>query len=98
MKTMVIGADQLGNIPKVLQSHGFKLVSHVTGRERIAQRATQHLPRGLDLVVLLTDFLGHNVMKAYRQAAIEAGVRVVACRRSVSAIEQALGLSHSSKP
>jgi hypothetical protein len=39
---------------------------------------------------LMTDFLGHNVMKAFRQAAQRSGVRVLACRRSVCALKQAL--------
>jgi hypothetical protein len=42
------------------------------------------------VVILLTDFLGHNVMKAFRQAAQKSGARVLACRRSVGAVQQAL--------
>src|SRR5690606_41749810 len=45
---------------------------------------------GTDLVILLTDFLGHNVMKTFRLAAQRAGIRVLACRRSVCSMQQAL--------
>jgi hypothetical protein len=41
-------------------------------------------------VILLTDFLGHNVMKTFRNAAQKGGVQVVACRRSVCSMQQAL--------
>ncbi|WP_350494857.1 DUF2325 domain-containing protein [Neopusillimonas aromaticivorans] len=51
---------------------------------------TPQLPTGADLLILLTDFLGHNVMKTFRAAAQRSGVRVVACRRSVCCMKQAL--------
>ena len=41
-------------------------------------------------MILLTDFLGHNVMKTFRNAAQRGGIRVVACRRSVCSMQQAL--------
>jgi hypothetical protein len=34
--------------------------------------------------------LGHNVMKTFRAAAQRSGIRVVACRRSVCSMKQAL--------
>jgi len=51
-------------------------------------------------VILLTDFLGHNVMKSFRQAAQRSGAKVMACRRSVCAMQQALeqsGLCHRAR-
>jgi hypothetical protein len=41
-------------------------------------------------VILLTDFLGHNVMKTFRSSAQRSGIKVVACRRSVCSMQQAL--------
>ena len=41
-------------------------------------------------MILFTDFLGHNVMKSFRALAQERGVRVLACRRSASALEEQL--------
>jgi hypothetical protein len=48
------------------------------------------LPSDTAVVILLTDFLGHNVMKSFRQAAQKSGAKVLACRRSVGAVQQAL--------
>lgn len=87
---VVVGADRLGNIPALLSNHNIRITHHVSGRDASHQRRMLQLPTGTEVVILLTDFLGHNVMKAFRQAAHKAGVRVLACRRSVCAVKQAL--------
>ena len=61
-----------------------------SGRPPPRGGSAPRLPGGTQLVILFTDFLGHNVMKAFREAAREQGVPVVACRRSVCALKQAL--------
>lgn len=90
MDAVLVGADRLGNIPDVLAEFGLKIRHHITGRDPKHQRQAQRLPGGTDVVILFTDFLGHNVMKAFREAARESGVPVVACRRSVCALKSAL--------
>ncbi|MEZ5610756.1 MAG: DUF2325 domain-containing protein [Rhodocyclaceae bacterium] len=90
MNAMLVGADRLGNIPGVLDEFGIRIAAHVTGRDRSHQRRAADLPVGVDLVILFTDFLGHNVMQRFREAAGKAGVEFVCCRRSVCALKQAL--------
>src|SRR3546814_162387 len=63
---------------------------HISGRDPSHQKKTLQLPSGTELLILLTDFLGHNVMKTFRAAAQRAGIRVLACRRSVCSMKQAL--------
>ena len=90
MNAMLVGADRLGNIPGVLDEFGIRITAHVTGRDRSHQRRATDLPVGVDLVILFTDFLGHNVMQRFREAAGKAGVEFVCCRRSVCALKQVL--------
>ncbi|MDN5843986.1 MAG: DUF2325 domain-containing protein [Alcaligenaceae bacterium] len=90
VSALVVGADRLGNIPDLLKGHNIAIRHHISGREPAHQKKTPQLPSGTDLVILLTDFLGHNVMKTFRTAAQRAGVRVMACRRSVCSVKQAL--------
>ncbi|TAM90909.1 MAG: DUF2325 domain-containing protein [Candidimonas sp.] len=87
---VVVGADRLGNIPGVLKGHHITVRHHFSGRETTHQKKVPRLPSGTDLLILLTDFLGHNVMQAFRAAAQRSGVRVLACRRSTCALRQAL--------
>lgn len=90
LSAVIVGADRLGNIPDLLDRLNIAITHHISGRDPSHQKKAPQLPRGTDLVILLTDFLGHNVMKMFRQAAQRAGVRVVACRRSVCSMQQAL--------
>lgn len=97
MNAMLVGADRLGNIPGVLDEFGIQIAAHVTGRERAHQRRASDLPAGIGMVILFTDFLGHNVMLRFREAASRAGVELVCCRRSVCALKQALDKRENSR-
>lgn len=90
VSAVIVGADRLGNIPAVLGLHNIKVKQHISGRDPAHQKRSLQLPSGTGLLILLTDFLGHNVMKTFRAAAQRSGVPVVACRRSVCSIQHAL--------
>lgn len=91
MDALIVGADRLGNIPDVLQEFGIRIAAHVSGRDSNHQRRSAPLPSGIQMVILFTDFIGHNVMQRFRDAATREGVMFVCCRRSVCALQQALG-------
>ena len=91
MNALIVGADRLGNIPDVLAGFGIRIAAHVSGRDTAHQRRSAPLPAGIEMVILFTDFLGHNVMQRFREAASREGVVLVCCRRSVCALQQALG-------
>ncbi len=90
VSAVVVGADRLGNIPDLLKGHNIAIKQHISGRDPSHQKKTLQLPSGTELLILLTDFLGHNVMKTFRAAAQRSGIRVLACRRSVCSMKQAL--------
>jgi len=90
MNAMLVGADTLGNIPGVLDEYGISIHKHLSGRNSSHQRKLDRLPAGTDLLILFTDFLGHNVMKHFRELANEEKVRFIACRRSVCSLKQQL--------
>ena len=90
LSAVIVGADRLGNIPDLLRRHNISILQHVSGRDPAHQKKSMQLPSGTQLVILLTDFLGHNVMKTFRCAAGQRGVPVLACRRSVCSMQQAL--------
>lgn len=91
MDALIVGADRLGNIPNVLSEFGIRVAAHISGRDTAHQRRNAPLPSGVRMVILFTDFLGHNVMQRFREAASREGAAVVCCRRSVCALQQALG-------
>ena len=91
MDALLVGADRLGNIPDILSGFGIRIAAHVSGRDTSHQRRSAPLPSGIGMVILFTDFIGHNVMQRFRDAASREGVAFVCCRRSTCALQQALG-------
>ena len=59
MNARLVGADRLGNIPDVLSEFGIRIASHISGRQPGHQRRAL-VPAGIQVVILFTDFLGHN--------------------------------------
>lgn len=90
MNALLVGADRLGNIPQLLAEYGISILRHVSGRAPAAQRSEPSVPAGTELLILFTDFLGHNAMRGYRDAARRNGLRIVACRRSTCSLRCAL--------
>jgi hypothetical protein len=90
MNALIVGADRLGNIPEVLGSFGIRIQEHVSGRQAAHQRRPGAMARDTQLMILFTDFLGHNVMKSFRSQAQAEGVPVIACRRSASCLAVSL--------
>ncbi|MCB1894900.1 MAG: DUF2325 domain-containing protein [Zoogloeaceae bacterium] len=91
MNALVVGADRLGKIPGLLAEYGISIKTHLSGRDPAHQRMAAGLPANIGIVILFTDFLGHNVMRSFRDAANRNGVPLLCCRRSVCALQQALG-------
>lgn len=90
MNAIVIGADRLGNIPELLSEWNINITRHITGRHVAHQRKPHGLPRNTELLILFTDFLGHNVMRHFRNLALVEGIPFIACRRSASCLAQSL--------
>lgn len=90
MGAVIVGADRLGNLPDILKAHNIKIKKHITGRETAHQKKNLQLPSGTEILILFTDFLGHNVMRSFRSAAQKADIPIVACKRSASSMQAAL--------
>lgn len=90
MNCVVVGADRLGNIPEVLETMGIRIAGHISGRAASHQRQAAALPSNTQLLILFTDFLNHNAMRSYRNRAQQQGIRILACRRSISCLVKEL--------
>jgi len=71
----------------VLAAFDIRIAAHVTGRQSGHQKRAP-LPAGIQLVILFTDFIGHNVMRQFRDRA--QGLPVLCCRRSTASLRQAI--------
>ncbi|SDL27332.1 DUF2325 domain-containing protein [Halarsenatibacter silvermanii] len=85
MSALVVGGDNLGVIKDNLRDMGFDSIYHVTGRKK--KRARQiSIPDGVDLILILTDYIHHNLMKMVKEEAKCHEADCIFARRSWSHI------------
>ncbi|MFY0542670.1 DUF2325 domain-containing protein [Brevibacillus sp. H7] len=84
---LVIGGDRLGNIVDLLQERGFEEIHHVTGRK--SSQTGVKIPTSVDMILVLTDFVNHNLAKTVKSQAKERSLPILFCKRSCAAIAKA---------
>ncbi|GAB7388585.1 DUF2325 domain-containing protein [Bacillaceae bacterium] len=85
---LIVGADHLGNIYDRLSEIGFDEILHLTGRK--VQTVKKGIPGNVDLVLVLTDYVNHNLSKVVKQKAKEQEVPICFAKRSWSSIRLVL--------
>ncbi|WP_010493263.1 DUF2325 domain-containing protein [Paenibacillus elgii] len=85
---LVVGADHLGNMPDHLANIGFDEVMHMSGRK--CQMVKKGIPEKVDAVLVLTDYVNHNLTKAIKQQAKEQEVPIYYAKRSWCSVQKAL--------
>ncbi len=85
---LVVGGDRLGNIVELLQEQGFRDVHHVSGRK--SSQTGIKIPSGVHLILVLTDFINHNLAKTIKAQAKDRQLPILFCKRSCAAISKAL--------
>jgi hypothetical protein len=83
---LIIGGDHLGQITKKLEGEGFKEVIHLNGRKK--QMIRKEIPRKVDLILVLTDFINHNLSGVIKRQAQEQGIPICFSKRSWSFIHK----------
>ncbi|WP_332697998.1 DUF2325 domain-containing protein [Halalkalibacter lacteus] len=86
---LIVGADRLGSIPKKLEEYGFDEIIHVSGRK--VQMVKKEIPTHIDLVLVLTDFINHNLTGVLKKKATEQAIPICYAKRSWCSIYQAIG-------
>ncbi|WP_100406095.1 DUF2325 domain-containing protein [Bacillus solitudinis] len=85
---MIVGADKLGSIPKKLEELGFHEIIHVTGRK--TQMVKKEIPTHVDVILILTDFINHNLTSVLKKKATEQDIPICYAKRSWCSIYQAI--------
>ncbi|KMK76918.1 DUF2325 domain-containing protein [Alkalihalobacillus pseudalcaliphilus] len=86
---LIVGGDKLGNIPKKLEDIGFGEIIHFSGRK--TQTVKKEIPCHVELVLVLTDFINHNLTSALKKRAAEQNIPICYAKRSWCSIYQAIG-------
>lgn len=81
MSIFIVGADHLGDIPEKLGRMGFTTVKHLKGRKRLMDKQI-HIPAGTGMVLVLTDYIDHNIARVIKQKAKGKMIPIVYAKRS----------------
>lgn len=84
MTAVIVGGDYVKSIGKAITDRGVERVEHWTGRKPGELRKS--LPNGTGLVVILCDYVSHNMAKKIHADAEQTGVPVIYCRRSLGQV------------
>lgn len=87
VSVMIVGGDYLGNIEKKLYSLGVTELLHVNGRKG-ASCARLKMPERVAMILVLTDFVNHNLAKIVKEQAKDRGIPAFFAKRSLGALAQ----------
>ncbi|UTR13915.1 DUF2325 domain-containing protein [Salipaludibacillus sp. LMS25] len=85
---LLIGGDNLGSIPGKLKNIGFSEVIHVDGRK--VKMVKNEIPERVDLILILTDFVNHNLSNKIKNKAGKKDIPICYSKRSWSCIYKSL--------
>ncbi|WP_096202008.1 DUF2325 domain-containing protein [Bacillus sp. FJAT-45350] len=86
---LIVGADHLGKIPSKLEGIGFREIIHINGRK--VQQVKKEIPNHIDLILVLTDYINHNLSTVLKKKASEQEIPICYAKRSWCSIYQAIG-------
>ncbi|OEH91529.1 DUF2325 domain-containing protein [Bacillus solimangrovi] len=85
---LIIGADRLGKIEKNLLEYGFSNVTHIDGRK--VKMVHRKIPEQVDIILILTDFINHNLANTIKNKAKQNNIPTLYARRSWCSIAKSL--------
>jgi hypothetical protein len=85
---LIIGADHLGVIPDKLSSVGFDQILHINGRK--VQMVKRAIPENISCILVLTDYVNHNLSTVIKQRAKSQSIPIFYAKRSWTSINNAL--------
>ena len=88
MSVLIVGGDHLGSIPKELKKIGVDDIRHMNGRNRNVIK--KGMPMSMDLIIVLHDYVNHNLVQVTKKQAKECNIPIVFARRSWSSIYKQL--------
>ena len=89
MSVLVVGGDRLDAMKDFLGDRlGADRIAHYSGRK--LKLLKNGIPKNVDLMIVLTDYINHDLMKAYKNIARKKEIPFV-CTHSVSHFRNCLG-------
>jgi len=95
MTVLIIGGDNLGNIPGKLYKKGYDRIEHVDGRKGWDKKiGIVSMLDKADLVIVFVDFLSHNIARSTKEKLRNLDINAIYTRRSWSYLENQIEKLH----
>jgi len=85
MSVLVIGGDKIDTMKVILQNIGFTSIVHWDARNHTAT-CKKEIPQKIDYLLMVTDFINHNVMYKFKNDAKKRSIPVVCSKRAASSV------------
>jgi hypothetical protein len=89
MNTLIVGGDYVDGLLEELAGLGLSRVEHWGGRK--VREVNRPIPADMDLVVVLFDYVNHNLLRKVEVAAARQGLQVIYSRRSAGELRRKIG-------
>jgi hypothetical protein len=89
MNTLIVGGDYIDGLVEELAGLGLARVEHWHGRK--VRDLNRTIPADMDLVVVLFDYVSHNLLRKVKSDAQRQGLKVIYSRRSAGELRQKIG-------
>lgn len=83
---LIVGGDRMDKITEKLESYGIKQIIHINGRK--VQMVRREIPEQVDAVLVITDYVNHNLANVIKQKAKNKALPTYFSRRSWGSIQQ----------
>jgi len=84
MSIMIIGGDDIQMVKSVLLDLGATKVNHIAGRKN--SDSFRELPCDTRCVIMLTNFINHNAMKAFKKQAKSRDIPLICVKKCIHSI------------
>lgn len=93
---LVVGGDKPGGIMKKLKNEGFKNIIHLNGRK--IKRKRYEIPKKVNMVLVLTDYINHNLSTVIKKEAQEKAIPIYYSKQSWCSISKELNKLMNHEP
>jgi hypothetical protein len=88
MTALIVGGDYVESLKREIVAHGHADVEHWSGRKIGFTRRT--IPDHAQLIVVLCDYVNHNLAIGLKRQARRSGAALLFCRHSVNDLRRKL--------
>ncbi|MDE2388426.1 MAG: DUF2325 domain-containing protein [Betaproteobacteria bacterium] len=88
MTVLIVGGDYITSFKQLIAAQHSTRIEHWSGRAKGFNK--RQLPSETQLVIVICDFINHNLANSIKEQANRSGVPLVYCHRSVNELKRKL--------